>query len=164
MGPKRARFIANNLDGPSDDTQSRTKRQHQFRYCPEKPSSRVFQHIAEIYSKIKGKKKILGDVLVETTEDETVIIGKVEWNSKKDEGWGWCGKAGVNHECKGDFVLKVGNNDDAYERISDAFKENVVAGYARVILINPIRKDLPPLVALLQAICNKFDRISKTGL
>ena len=77
-GPRAARFLAKNLDGPSDDTQRRTKRQHQFRYCPEKLSDRVFQHIAEIYTNIKDNKKILGDVLVETAEDETVIIGKAE--------------------------------------------------------------------------------------
>eukprot|EP00112_Aurelia_sp_Birch-Aquarium-sp1_P026516 Seg944.3 transcript_id=Seg944.3/GoldUCD/mRNA.D3Y31 product="hypothetical protein" protein_id=Seg944.3/GoldUCD/D3Y31 len=156
-GPRAARFLAKNLDGPSDDTQRRTKRQHHFRYCPEKLSDRVFQHIAEIYTNIKDEKRIVGDVLVETAEDETVIIGKAEWNSRHDEGWGWCGKAGVNHECKEDFVLKVGDDDDAYERLLDAFKENAIASYARVILINPVHNDLPPLVALLQAVCNKFD-------
>ena len=86
-----------------------------------------------------------------------MIIGKVGWNSKPDEGWGWCGKAGANHECKEDFVPQVGNGGDAYKRLSDTFKENLTASYARAILINPIHKDLPPLVALLQAVCNKFD-------
>ena len=84
-GPGTARFLANNLGGPSDDTnnlggpsddtQRRTKRESQFSYYPAKPSPRVFQHLASIYTSIKENKNIKGDILVETAEDETVIMG-----------------------------------------------------------------------------------------
>ena len=156
-GPRAARFMSKNLGGPSDDTQRRTKRKFHFNYHPEKLSDRVFQNLARMYGNIKRAKKIVGNVLVETAEDETVIIGKVEWDSKTDQGWGWCGRNGDNHVCQEGFVHVVGADDDAYQNLTDAFKNNCVAGYARAILINPIHKDLPPLVALLQAVCNKFD-------
>ncbi len=159
-GPRAARFLAKNLDGPSDDTQRRTKRQQQFNYHPEKMSDRVFRHLAKIYRNIKEKKKIEGDVLVETAEDETVIIGKIEWDSKRDEGWGWCGRSGDKnrkHTCDEGFVHVVGDGNDSFEKLEDAFKNNVIGGYARVVLINPIHRNLPPLVVLLQAVCNKFD-------
>ena len=158
-GPRTARFLASNLGGPSDDMQRRTKRKFQFNYYPDKPSTRVFEHIAKIYSSIKSNKMIKGDVLVQTAEDETVIIGKCEWDIHRDEGWEWCGKERDDHVCDPTFVHNVGSDDNAYARLVDAFNQNRVAGFARVIMLNPIHKDLPPFVILLQAVCNKFDHM-----
>ncbi len=41
-----------------------------------------------------SSKNIIGNVITETAEDETVIISKIEWDIKRDEGWGWgwCGR------------------------------------------------------------------------
>ena len=155
-GPRAARVLAKNLDGPSDDTQRQTQRKHLFSYHPENISDRVFSHLASVYASIKEQKKINGDVLVETAEDETAIIAKVEWDARRNEGWGWCGQS-KNHDCRENFVHVVDDKEDAYERLVEAFQQNTIAGHARVILINPIHPELPPLVALLQAVCNKFD-------
>ena len=156
-GPRASRFIASNLCGPSDDTQRRTRRIHQFRYVPSKPSDRVFSHVAKIYSHIKAEKNISGDVLVETAEDETVIISKCEWDCNSDQVWGWCGVNNLHHKCDPDFVHIIGNDDNSYDELLAAFRNNRMAGFARIVMVNPIHYDLPPMVVLLQANCNKFD-------
>ena len=53
------------------------------------------------------------------------------------------------HKCRSAFILMVGNDSEAYERLMDTFKSNKAATYARVIMINPIHEDLPPFVLLL---------------
>ena len=40
---------------------------------------------------------IKGDVIIQTTEDETVIIGKCEWDIRRDKGWRWCGEDRDDH-------------------------------------------------------------------
>ena len=145
-GPRTSVFLAKNLLGPSDNTQRRSKKHHTFKYYPCKPSERVFKHLAELYKSIKASKQISRDVLVETAKDETVIIEKCEWNKGNDQGWGWCGLEGQEHECDPDFIHNVGDGEDAYQRLVEAFRNNRVAGFARVILINPLHADLPPFV------------------
>ena len=144
------------MNGPSDDTQRRYRRQNQFDYYPEEPNERIFKHAAKVYSDIMSSKNIIGDVLTETAEDETVIISKIEWDIKRDEGWGWCGREEEGHVCVPNFVHEVGDDENSYSRLVTAFEKNRKAGHARAIIINPIHIDLPPFVILLQAVCNKF--------
>ena len=92
-------------------------------------------------------------MLVETAEDETVIISKCEWDVRRDEDWGWCGQEGANHQCDPAFVHVIGD-DNAYVRFRN--RNNRIAGFARVILFNPVHQDLPQFVVLLQAVCNTF--------
>ena len=66
----------------------------------------------------KKEKGIDGDVLVETAEDETHIIAKCEWDVRRDEGWGWCGKEGENHICNPSFVHVVRSDDGVYNTLS----------------------------------------------
>ncbi len=122
-GPRAARLISQNLLGPSERSQTRTRSKHRFNHKPSAPNDDTFRYIADIYKDIKKKKNICGDILVQTAEDETVIIGRVQWDIVNDECWGWCGQDG---------------------------------GFARVIMLNPLHKDLPPMVVLLQACCNTF--------
>ena len=108
---------------------------------------------------IKQARKIAGPVLVQTAEDETAIIPKVEWNRAKDQCWGWCGKqmeADGKHKCDRSFAHVVGDDSKAYDRLCEAFSSNKVAGHARVIMLNPVHEDIPALVVLLQATCNTF--------
>ena len=143
-GPRTSRVLASNLEGPSNNTQRRHKREHQFDYYPDRVSERVFENLAKVYNKIRANKKINGDVLVETAEDETVIISKCEWDVKSDQVWGWCGREEENHFCDAAFVHIAGDGDDAYARLVDAYRQNRVAGFAGVVI-------------LLQAVYNKFD-------
>ena len=156
-GPRTSRLIASNLMGPSDETQRRSRKHFVIQYHPEGLSENTFQYAAEVYRALKDKYQIEGDVLVQTAEDETSIISKSEWSIKFDEVWGWCGKEEENHRCDPSFVHKVGSDATAYDRLQAAFQCNRAAGLARVVMLNPLHKDLPSMVILLQATCNKFD-------
>jgi hypothetical protein len=155
-GPRTARLLASNTCGPSDTTQKRAKRKNRFNFVPGPPSKQVFEHLAHMYGQIKSSVGVSGNVLVQTAEDETVIIGQVQWDSKTDQGWGWCGQKQDNHVCDPSFVHVVGDDDQAYERLVQAYRDNKIAGFARVIMINPLHQKIPPLVVLLQATCNTF--------
>ena len=84
-------------------------------------------------------------MLSETAEDETVIIGKCEWDRPRDEVWGWCGPEKENHECDPAFVHVIGDDPQAYQRLVNAYRLNRLAGFANVVMVNPIHKDLPHL-------------------
>ena len=95
-------------------------------------------------------------MLVETAEDETVIISKCEWDVRgmlEEMKTG----AGVGKKEKTTFfcIVHVIGDDNAYVRFRN--RSNRIAGFARVILLNPVHQDLPPFVVLLQAVCNTFD-------
>ena len=159
-GARAASLLAHNLEGMSRSSMHRSKKKHTFKFYPDKPSRRTFEHLAKLYSGIKSDKNVKGPVLCETAEDETVIIGKCEWDRAKDECWGWCGVEGENHQCDPAFVHVIGDDNQAYQRLVDAFRQNRVAGFARVIMINPVHIDLPAFVVLLQATCNKFTHVN----
>ena len=54
------------------------------------------------------------------------------------------------------LFVKVGDDDNAFERIQNAFENNQVATHARVIMVNPLHAQIPRAVVLLQASCNRF--------
>lgn len=163
-GMRTARFLSQNLLGPSRNTVKRNKQQYAYRCTPSAFSGpgldNTFQHLARLYTKLKSTKGITGNVLVQTAEDETVIIKAPQWDRNTDEGWGWCGRETQDHECDPSFVLKVGDNEHAYETLVDAFKNNRIGGYARVIMINPLVDELPALVASLSVTCNRFTHVN----
>ena len=155
-GPRSTRLIAQNLCGPSETTQRRSRSKHRYKYSPRTPGEADFKKLRDIYQQIMQSKQISGPVLVETAEDEAVIISQVVWDSTSDECWGWCGEAGPEHKCDPAFVHVIGGDPDSYIHLKEAFKNNKLAGLARVIMFNPLHKSLPPLVVLLQATCNTF--------
>jgi hypothetical protein len=89
-------------------------------------------------------------------EDETAIIPRPEYKADTDEIWGFCSKKEEGHVCKDSFVLRVGNDEGAYERLVEAFQNCQIATHARVIMINPLHRSLPKVVLFLQANCNRF--------
>ena len=155
-GPRTARFLSENLFGPSRATLHSHKVKSSFKYYPHRPNASIFQYLAKLYEDLKKKKNIEGNVLVETAEDETVIVKLAEWDCRRDEGWGWCGREVEDHECDAEFVLNLGDDENAYAALVDAFQNNRLSGFARVIMINPLTKELPAVVVHLQATCNKF--------
>ena len=98
--------------------------------------------MAKIYSRIKAEKKISEDVLVETARNETVIISKCEWDCKSDQVWGWCGVNNPQHKCNPDFVHIIGHDDNSYDDLLAAFRNNRIAGFARIVMVNQIHYDL----------------------
>lgn len=50
------------------------------------------------------------------------------WDEVSDECWGWCGPGGSEHQCDAAFVHIVGEDDDAFHRLKQAFLVNKVVG------------------------------------
>lgn len=155
-GPRSARLVAQNLYGPSDTKQRRVRAANIFNHHPSQPNDAQFAYVAEIYKNLMHQRNITGPVPVETAEDETVTVQRVQWDIKTDECWGWCGEKGANHECDPSFVHVIGEDEDAFERLKNAFARDKIGGYARVVMLNPLHRGLPPMVVLLQACCNTF--------
>ena len=59
---------------------------------------------------------------VEVAEDETAIIQEVRYHQEADILTEFCGINGENHQCLDDFVVKVGNGEDGYRVITNAFE------------------------------------------
>ena len=88
-------------------------------------------------------------------EDEMSIVGTIQYHQDRDELLGFCGPI-LDHQCMENNHITVGNDQQAYERLVNAFAENVIGKYAGVILLNPLHEKLPRLVALLMPTCNRF--------
>ena len=140
-GKRLSNFVAGNLFGPSDSAQKRTRQKQINRHRQEGMTSTGFSWLAKVYKDLKENCGIDGPVLAEASEDEL---------------WGFCG-SNDGHMCSSDHVVKVGTGEDGYHNIKEAFQNNKIASYARVIMINPLHWDLPALVALLTPTCNTFD-------
>jgi hypothetical protein len=102
------------------------------------------------------EKGIIGSVLVEQSEDETVIIKLLEYMQATDTIVGSCGRRGADHECQPDYVHVVGHDQGSYARLQDFFRHSIVAHMARVVMINPLHTDLPAYCVLLMPTCNTF--------
>ena len=155
-GKRVANFIASNLCGPSSSAQKRTRRKNIHRYRQENMNATNFKYLAKIYKGLKEKHNIQGPVLCEASEDETAITKQIFWDHKSDQLWGFCGAESDNHTCLPDHVMTIGSGPDAFSNLQDHFRSNRMASYARVIMINPLNRVLPSLVAFLSPTCNTF--------
>ncbi|CAM6090554.1 unnamed protein product [Calypogeia fissa] len=88
-------------------------------------------------------------------EDETSIQKMIRWVSTTDTLQGFCGVIVADgHKCVHDFALVVGDEEQGYTNIVAAFQNNVKAGYARVMLANPLHEGLPTLLIVAMSTCN----------
>ena len=153
-GPKLATFVAMNIGGPGLDTVYHWRRQNRVDLKPGPCVENMLQ-IAGIYRSIMEKQNI-GRVPVLFAEDETAIKAVIEYDQKEDTLVGFCGTTVEPHSCMQSVKIVVGNDENSYKRMTDAFTNNKKAGHARVILINPLHPSLPRIPVLLAATCNKF--------
>ena len=98
-----------------------------------------------------------GRVPVEMSEDETAIVKEVRYLQESDELVGYCGVGSEEHKCIDDFVVKVGEGVEGYNRIVNAFNDYQIGSYAISILINSINAALPKLPIMVMTTCNCFD-------
>ena len=93
-----------------------------------------------------------------TAEDETTIIGKcvIGIGKERDQVWRCCGRSSDDHQCDPAFAHVIGDIDEFYRTLLDAFKSNQVATYARVFMVDPIHNDNPFFILLLCGNCNTF--------
>lgn len=78
------------------------------------------------------------------------------WQPKHDSLLGFCGKKD-NHKCEVGFTIKVGEAEDGFDKITQAFEDYVVGHQARCIIVNPLATGFPRLCLLATSTCNKFD-------
>lgn len=62
-------------------------------------------------------------VPVLAAEDETGIIGKIVYNQASDELLGFCEVKGPEHKCLDYFTVVVGNREEGYNSIVNAFDQ-----------------------------------------
>ena len=102
----------------------------------------IFASVAEIYRDAKALHNIVGPVPVILVEDETKMKGRVAWEPKWDTLAGFCG-AEENHVCHSSFRPHVGNGEEGYRKLVESFTSNRKAGFARVLVVNPLHPKLP---------------------
>ena len=157
-GPRLAEYMSVNLFGPHVDHLLKVKSKRRFK-CDPGCTSRNFENVASIYKKLMPSIPCKS-VPSLAAEDETACIPEVRWMNMdpvRDVLLGFCGEKSDDHKCSEDFMVVVGNDPGAYQRIKGAFDNNVIGYMIRVIMINPLHTDLPPLVVLSMPTCNKFD-------
>ena len=154
-GPRLCDFVAQNLDGPHIHSTMVWRKEGTIVFVLGGHMESI-KAIADLYKKAKENMDIKTDVPYIKAEDETAIIPRPEYRAESDEVWGFCGKKGDGHICEENFVVSVGDDDHAYERLVEAFATCQVATHSRIIMINPLHRCLPRVVLLLQANCNRF--------
>ena len=93
-------------------------------------------------------------IMVEMSEDESGILGRIEYWRERDSIYGSCGWKSPGHKCDDHFHPVIG---DSWDRLVEIMKNAVVASYVRVIMLNPLCDWLPPMTVHMNATCNKFD-------
>ena len=118
-GPRIATFVAFNLLGPEIHTLYRWRKKKDID-LEEGIVEENFVKIAKIYE--EALTLSLGKVPVQLSEDGTAIIRKVCYDQKNDTLVGFCGDAGDNHVCKENCLIVVGDGEEGYNTIVQAFK------------------------------------------
>lgn len=118
-----------------------------------------FEEIAKILKPMIDKLKLPAGhyILAETSEDETTVLSTLDYDQRSDKIVGSCGRHGPNHTCDSHCAPVVGDGDQAQSVIDDVCNNYVRAPYLRLILFNPLHKDLPRLAISISPTCNKFD-------
>ena len=87
---------------------------------------------------------------------ETAIVSQVSYSEATDELLGFCGVDGADHKCLDKFTIVVGNGEQGYNAIVNTFSDCKIGSFARAIILNPLRPNLPRLTVLTMPTCNKF--------
>lgn len=154
-GPRLCSFVSSNLNGPHIHTALDWRSSKLTQYVLGDHQKNVIA-VAELYKKAKDTIGLSTQVPCIMAEDETAIIPRPEYQQATDLILGFCGVKGADHVCEDVFTVRVGDDNDAYDHLRQAFINFQVATHARVIMVNPLHSALPKIVLLLQANCNRF--------
>lgn len=109
-----------------------------------------------MYAFYKTKHGIDYPIHVYLVGDETVVIKYVRWVEKSDTLVGFCGNK-EEHQCQSHFLVIVGKGVARFDIITDSFKNNIIGHYARVIIVDPLHENIPPLVVVSHPTYNRFN-------
>ena len=142
-GSRLVKLLSLNLDGPDERTVRHQVRLNTYG-CKPGFQDLNLPRVKKMYTDLMKENQI-DSVLVETAEDETSIIKHLTYNPKTDVIVGSCGE-----ECMVEYIHRVGDSDDAYEKLVNFFQTSVISNMARVMIFNPLHVHLPTLVIYLQ--------------
>ena len=157
-GPKTTRFMHETLEACDDKTTRTEWRRTKMHFDPGEVEV-VVKRVGELYGALKKAKGIDGPVMYERSEDDTTVPGASEFNQRLDSLIGFCGplaRDGQPHVCNPHCSIVIGEGDDAYSIIEDAHTNYQLAGYLRVVVVNPLHEELPRLTIVVHAHCNRF--------
>jgi hypothetical protein len=143
-----------NMYGPSYDTIKRENKKGVHFVLGEHRD--IFRYVADIYRRAMVAHDISGPVPVILSEDETKVKARATWKAKYDTLASFCGPKD-DHTCDSRFKPVVGTGESGYNAIMDAFTNNKLSGFARIVVVNLLHRDLHRLVLVVCATCNCFD-------
>ena len=155
-GPRTLRFLHETLETPAESTVKREWRKDKVHFCPGAQPS-IFEAVGKVYAAIKQQLGIVGPVFYELSEDETTVPGASQYNQRLDSIVGFCGRKGPGHTCDAKHCIVIGTGDDAYKIIENAWATQQLAGYLRLMVVNPLHDKLPSLSVMAHATCNRFN-------
>jgi hypothetical protein len=118
----------------------------------------VFRCVAAIYREAKEAYGIIGPVPMILAENKTKVKSRVAWDSKGDHLISFYGPK-LQRRCIFHFRPIIGTGEVGYNNIMEAFGNYQIAGFTRVIIVNPLHAKLPKLTLVLCCTCNCFDAI-----
>jgi hypothetical protein len=116
----------------------------------------IFKCVAKIYKEAKQVHNIGGPILVILAKDKTKVKFRVSWDSRSDNLTGFCG-AKENHCCVTNFSLVIGIGEIWYNNVLEAFTNNKIASFAKVMIVNPLHEKLSRLGFVVCCTCNCFN-------
>ena len=154
-GPRVATFVAINLCGPEIHSIYRWRNQHLV-HLDGGFEENNFKVPGKLYKESMSNLGVK-HVPVLAAEDETAILGQISYSERTDELLGFCGVTGADHKCLDYFTVVVGNGEQGYNTIVNAFNEYKIGPFARAIILNPLHPKLPRIPVLIMPTCNRFD-------
>ena len=154
-GPRITTFVAINLCGPEIHSLYRWRNQH-LEHLDGGFEQRNFKVLGKLYLEAMSNLGIK-HVPVLAAEDETAILGQISYSESTDELLGFCGVSGADHKCLDYFTVVVGDGEQGYNTIVNAFNEYKISPFARAIILNPLHPKLPRSPILTMPTCNRFD-------
>ena len=76
---------------------------------------------------------------------------------ENDSLLGFCGQNNPEHQCEDKCDIRVGDGEDGYPTIVEAFATKRIRTQARAIIVNPLHPMLPKILVLIQPTCNRFN-------
>jgi hypothetical protein len=116
----------------------------------------VFRCVAEIYKCAMVVHGVVGPIPMILAEDETKVKPRVTWEQKWDALGGFCGPKD-DHVCVSNYKVSIGDGEEGYNKIADAFRNDKIGGFTRVIMVSPMHEKLPRLILSVACTCNCFD-------
>ena len=154
-GPRIETFVAINLCGPEIHSMYHWRKQHLVNLDGGLEESN-FKVLGKVYSEAMRNLNIK-HVPVLAAEDETAILGQISYSEGNDELLGFCGVSGADHKCLDLFTVVIGDGEQGYNTIVNAFNEYKIASFARAIILNPLHPKLPRIPILIMPTCNRFN-------